>query len=262
MASLVTHYHDYNRPLLDALAERMGPALDLRDMPAVDTAWTLLASEADLGLVTPLLLGQRESDMAILGGACVAAVGATGEWLLYFREGLRSIETVGYFGERGIHTIVAEIVLKEKFGLRPRMLRVKGDATQALASVDALLTIDAEQRGGLVSPSHIDLIDEWFDMTQLPLVREVLLVWETRMQDAIDAAVRGAGELVDDEALHALDLKMQGRNAATETEALPGHYRYRFTEDAVEGLRAFFQMAFFHGLHRDIPDIMFWTEVP
>ncbi len=260
MASLVTQKHEYNQSLLDALQQAMGPTLDLRDLPASETAWTLLESEADLALASPLLYGQREGDMTILGGACVAAVGATGEWLLHFHEGLRSIDTVGYYGERGMHTIVAEIILKEKYGMQPRLLQVKAGAEEAMASVDALLTTDDTQRAGFSSPSHIDVIDEWFDMTQLPLVREIILGWESRMDAAIDTAVRTAGEVVDTEALHQLDLKMQGRNAATETEALPGHFRYRFTEDAVEGLQVFFQMAFFHGLHRDIPDFAFWTE--
>ncbi|MBE0644089.1 MAG: hypothetical protein IH600_08415 [Bacteroidetes bacterium] len=260
MPSFVTQTHEYNRALLDAIAQAMGPTLDLRDLPPSETAWTLLESEADMALASPLLYGQREGDMAILGGACVAAVGATGEWLLHFHEGLQSIETVGFYGERGLHTIVAEIVLKEKYGMKPRLLQVHGPAEEAMSLVDALLTTEGEQRSGFTSSSHIDVIDEWFDMTQLPLVREIVIGWEARMDAAIDAAVRQAGDAIDTEALHVLDMKMQGRNAATETETLPGHFRYRFTEEAVEGLQVFFQMAFFHGLHRDIPDFAFWVE--
>lgn len=260
MATLVTQINEHNRVLIDALALSMGPMLTLRDMPASEAAWTLFESEADFALASPLLYGQRESDMTLLGGACVSAVGATGEWLLHFNSGLHSIETVGYFGERGMSTMLAEIVLKEKFGMAPRLLQVSGEAQQALASVDALLTTDDLQRTGFDSPSHIDIIDEWFDMTQLPLVRELFIGWETRMDAVIDAAVRSAGELVDAEALHAVEVMMEQRDTLLETEAIPAHFRYRITEDALEGLEAFLQMAFFHGLHRDIPDIVFWKD--
>ncbi|MFZ1730325.1 MAG: MqnA/MqnD/SBP family protein [Bacteroidota bacterium] len=260
MSILVTQYHDHSRALIDALALAMGPTLEPRDLPASEVAWALFESEADLALASPLLYGQRESDMTLLGGACVAAVGATGEWLLHFNSGLHSIQTVGFFGERGMPTMLAEIVLKEKFGMAPKLLQVGGDAQQALATVDALLTTDDLQRSGLDSPAHIDVIDEWFDMTQLPLVREIFIGWKTRMDASIDAAIRSAGDLVDTEALHAVEVLMEDRNTLLETEAVPSHFRYRLTEDAIEGLEAFLQMAFFHGLHRDIPDVVFWAE--
>jgi predicted solute-binding protein len=265
MPSLVARYHEHNRRLLEELQLAAGPGMEMRDLTPTEASWTLLESETDLGLISPLLFGKRESDLALMGGACVAAVGATAEWLLHFRSGLRSIDTVGYFGDRGMPSILAEILLKEKYGMFPRMQQLPMPtealpATALLASVDAVLSTGESQRDGFESTPHLDVIDEWFDLTQLPLVLEVFIGWESRMDAAIDAAIRAAGETADAEALHSVDLLLQGRNAATEREILPGHFRYRFTEEVIEGLQAFFQMAFFHGLHRDIPGFVFWSE--
>ena len=265
MATIVARYHDHNRRLLEELQLAAGPVLTMEDLTASEASWSLAESMTDLALVSPLFFGKRESDVALMGGACVAAVGATGEWLLHFHRGLRSIGTVGYFGERGMATILAEIILKEKYGMHPRLqqLPTPADAAASRAlfdSVDALLTTGDAQRAHIDSPSHIDIIDEWFDMTQLPLVREVFIGWETRIDAAIDAAIRTAGEAADNEALRQLDAKMQGRGSDSELEALPAHFRYRFTEDVAEGLEEFFRLAFYYGLHRDIPDFVFWTE--
>lgn len=263
MPTFAARYHENNRILLEELQRVSGPGLDAHDLADADASWKLQESETDLALLSPLFFGKRESDLALLGGACVAAVGATGEWLLHFHAGLRSIRTVGYFGERGMPTILAEIVLKEKYGMHPRMQPLPAPSAAVpldalLATVDALLTTSDAQRADLASPSHIDLIDEWFDMTQLPLVREVFIGWEARLNAGIDAAVRAAGERADADALQRVEEKMHDGDALDARESIPAHFRYRYTEDVVEGLQMFFQLAFFYGLHRDIPDFVFW----
>lgn len=265
MPRLVARIHEHNRRLLEELQLAAGPGLDLQDLPPAEASWTLAEAETDIALVSPLFFGKRESDVALLGGACVAAVGATGEWRLHFHGGMRSIGTVGYFGERGIAVIVAEILLREKYGMSPRMQKLPAPdgahSAQALFdTLDAIVTTDETQRAGLSAPGFIDLIDEWFDMTQLPLVREVFIGWESRLDATFDSAVQAAGQAADEAALRHIDETMQGRNAETETELLPAHFRYRFTEDVLEGLQTFFHLAFYYGLHRDIPDLIFWSD--
>ena len=263
MPSLAAHFTDRNRHLLEALSHEAGATLIPRNCETGEAEHLLEESETDVALVSPLFFGRRESDLALLGGACVAAVGATGEWLLHFHRGLRDIRTVGYFGLPGMETMLAEILLREKYGMSPRMQRLPEPSASRPAgmlfdSVDALLTRGAGERSELVTTSHIDLIDEWFDMTLLPLVHEVFIGWETRVDSGLDAAIRVAGAAADDAAVREIDAKLAGRGSDSETEALPAHFRYRFTEDVLEGMQVFFQLAFAYGLHRDIPDLVFW----
>jgi len=247
-----------NHALLEAIDSETGPLLERLSLSCADVEWKLLEGEADIALASPLVFAKREGDLAILSGACVAAAGATREILLQFNTGLRRIRTLGFYGEPGLETMLTEIILKEKYGMHPRFFPMQRSPEEALAAVDAVLfTPDAPQQPS-ADASVLDIVDEWFDMTQLPFVREILISWEARLDAAMDDAVRRAGAAVDTRILAEIDEQMSGRGTESGTESLPAHYRYRFTPDAQEGLQSFFQMAFYHGLHRDIPNFTFW----
>lgn len=249
-----------NHLLLEAIDLETGPLLERLSLSGADVEWKLLEGEADIALASPLVFAKREGDLVILAGACVAATGATGDILLQFNTGLRRIQTVGFYGEPGLETMLTEIILKEKYGMHPRFFPMQRAPREALAAVDAVLFTPDAVRQPSAGAAVIDIIDEWFDMTQLPFVREILIAWEARMDAAMDDALHRAGDAVDTHALEVVDEQMRGRGTEFGTESLPAHYRYRFTPDALEGLQSFFQMAFFHGLHRDIPNITFWTR--
>lgn len=260
MPILSTQEHDRNRALLHMLDSELGPVLDRIEQSPADSAWKLLEGEIDLALVSPLVFAQREGDLTLLDGACVAATGATGEIILQFRQGLREISTVGFYGDTGLDTMLAEIVLKEKYRMHPRFFPMTREPAEALAAVDALLYPAGAAMQSAEGFATLDMVDEWFDLTQLPFVREVFVAWEARVDTALDEAVRSAGSGADAEILRMLDEEMRGRGSSEDaTASLPAHYRYRFTPDAQEGLQSFFQMAFFHGLRGDIPNFTFWS---
>ncbi len=260
MPILSAQEHDRNRSLLEAMDRELGPSLDRIEQSPADSAWKLLEGEIDLALVSPLVFAQREGDLAVLNGACVAATGATGEITLQFRQGLREISTVGFYGDPGLESMLAEVILKEKYRLHPRFFQMTRPPSEALAAVDALLYPSGDPVQQMQGFATMDMIDEWFDLTQLPFVREMIVAWESRMDSAMDDAVRRAGDEVDTEVLRQLDEEMRGRGSSEDaTASLPAHYRYRFTADAQEGLQNFFQLAFFHGLRGDIPNFTFWS---
>lgn len=258
MPILTAQEHARNRDLLAAIDAEAGPGYERLDQSPDDVAWKFLEGEADLALASPLVFAKREGDLAMLSGACVAAAGATDEIILQFNTGLRRIDTVGYYGEPGLETMLTEIILKEKYGMHPRFFPMKREPGSALAAVDAVLFIPGPQQRQGGSATALDMIDEWFDLTQLPFVREVLIGWEARMDQQTDDAMRRAGEAVDAQVLETIDEQMRGKGTQTGRESIPAHYRYRFTPDAQEGLQSFFHMAFYHALHRDIPNFSFW----
>jgi len=258
MPILTAQEHARNRVLLDAIDVEAGPGYERLDQSRDDVEWKFLEGEADLALASPLVFAKREGDLALLAGACVAATGATDEIILQFNTGLRRIDTVGFYGEPGLETMLTEIVLKEKYGMHPRFFPMKREPGSALAAVDAMLFIPGDEHEPTGDATALDIIDEWFDMTQMPFVREVLIGWEARMDQTIDDAMRRAGEAVDAQVLESIDEQMRGKGTETGRESIPAHYRYKFTPDAQEGLQSFFHMAFYHGLHRDIPNFTFW----
>ncbi|MCZ7554975.1 MAG: hypothetical protein M5R41_01060 [Bacteroidia bacterium] len=258
MLSLVYHRSGRNGELIEAVRRAAEDGITLHEALPAHVDWMLLEQQADAALASPLLYGQREGDLVLLPGASLTASGATADVFLHFREGLKTIATLGYYGEADINTMLAQVILKEKYGMAPRLSRLTQPPAEALTVVDALLLAQKEDAPAALPQSAIDLYDEWFDMTQLPFVREVFLAWEAMVTPEFAEAVRTAGEMLDDAALRQLEHHMEHERPEVETSTIPPHYRYRFTDDAGEGLRMFFQLAFFHGLHRDIPDFRIW----
>lgn len=259
MPILTAREHDRNRALLEAVDSFAAGSIERTTHSIADTSWNLLEGEVDMALASPLLFSQREADLVLLEGACVAAIGATGELRLQFRQGLRQFQTVGFYGTPGVDTMLAEIILREKYRMRARFVAVQQPPEQALDTVDALLFPIGWENQPLEEYPMLDIVDEWFDMTQLPFIREVVLAWESRMDPDLNDVFLQAGMETDLAVLAQLDERMLGRGSATNTESLPAHYRYRFTDDAQEGLKQFFHHAYYHGLHRDIPNFTFWS---
>ncbi len=258
MTSLVYHRSHRNSNLAAEVQLAGEGSIALVDEQPARVDWMLLEHQAEAALASPLLYGKREGDLVLLPGACLTASSATGDVFMHFREGLKTIATLGYYDEPDIDTMLAQVILKEKYGMAPRLVKVTQAAEVALTTVDALLLARNEDDPAAPPQSGIDLYDEWFDMTQLPFVREVFLAWDTMITPELVSAIEQAGARMDEAALRALELAMELHAATLETSAIPAHYRYKFTDDADEGLRMFFQLAFFHGLHRDIPEFRIW----
>jgi predicted solute-binding protein len=260
MTSLVYQKTRENDRIVQEAGRLLGDGMQAHDDSPERVEWLLLEHQADVALTSPLLYGKRQSDIVLLPGACLLAGGATGDVFLHFRAGLHSIETLGYYDETNIDTMLAQVLLQEKYGMTPRLLRMSQTPVEALSTVDALLLEKGRHEEMASHAASLDLYDEWFDMTQLPFVRQVFLAWETAVTTAFASALEHAGNALDTGALRGLEHAMEHDWPSMETSSIPPHYRYRFTDDAGEALRTFFQLAFYHGLHRDIPDFRIWEE--
>ncbi|HOJ03700.1 MAG TPA: hypothetical protein PK916_06835 [Bacteroidota bacterium] len=261
MMTFVHSAHKRNSALLSTFMAESGSTLFLEPtMPLGDAEWQFTEGVADGGLLSPLAYGKREGEVVLLPGACLAAYAGTGDIRLLFRGGLKSFATLGHYHEPDLELMLAQVLLKEKYGMEPRLLRVKGEVAEVMPAVDALLLGTRDADRAVHGYDGLDMIDEWFDMTQLPFVREVFMAWEHRVDPAVVTAVGRAGEILDEQALREVEKLLQQHDEGPLLSAMPAHYRYRLDDDAMEGLRQFFQFAFYHGLHRDIPDFRVWES--
>jgi len=97
-------------------------------------------------------------------------------------------------------------------------------------------------------PSNkLDLVDEWYDLTELPYVHGF---WAFR-----------------EEVLEELDFKQIERQSLSQTGMLAKFgddaeylesFRYELNEGALRGLSEFYRMAFYHGIMKEIPDVRFF----
>jgi predicted solute-binding protein len=261
MLTLALSPEGFNAPLIEAIASHLGESVLMRSYQrAFDAEWQLREGECDLALVSPLVFAYQQADFSFVPDAAIAAVSATGDLLLVFKPGLHHFETLAVRAADGIDAMLAQIILREKFHMHPRSILYKDSPEQALESCDAVLVRVHDDDGFLATHvESIDLIDEWFDMVQLPLLRQVFIGWDRRLiPDVCDRLAAACAE-VDARSIDSLREQLKDGFAADSLHAIPGHYRYFLDDEAIEGLNRFFQLAYFHGLHRDIPAFKIWA---
>lgn len=224
----------YARPLADALAHSPGIRTQV-DVPA-RLALGLRDRSLRGALLTPIDYARDSSAYLVAPGAVVASHGPSGPVTLQFRHGLRSVATIAVDPSSANEIVLARIVLAEEFGSFPSIVPVQGSVAAMLARADAALLVGGGHDA--VSGAQLDLIEAWAEMTGLPFCFGLWCRSRGMMTqpdiDAVRAAHRRAQELAD------------------QSDAA---FQYLPTDDTVEGLRAFLQYAFYHGVLPDVPDV-------
>jgi predicted solute-binding protein len=232
--------------------------LDFEPQDRVD--WRFREDLCGVALVPPLVYGSAGSGHLVIPGASVSAVGATGDSLLAFRQGVPDLRRIAYTPHPFLDLTLAGIVLKEKYGANPEFIETHGTLDGNLANFDAVLLDEAQLPVAGHDPvGTLDLVDEWFDMTQLPYVHAVFAGQETLVTPEIAEAVRRSGERADSKGLALLEEEMAGKLGPDDMHAMHAHYRFGMDADIVESIETLFRLAFFHGFHHDVPDLMIWT---
>ncbi len=251
--------------LAETLAfEAESAGIQTLNLPEEEVAVRFGDHESDLALINPLVYARNQSECSILSGAAISSVGPTGEILLYFNEGLHHFETVGCEDVSSLEAMLAAVILRERYNMTPKFGEFHGTVDEGLQRFDAVVFVRNTESETVNDVHVIDLVDEWYDMTQLPFVRSLLIGWTHRVSERMDAHVRSAGQSADSRALRALEESMKGTMTPDALHSIPGHWRFLFDEDAQEGLNQFFRYAFYYGLHRDIPLLNIWKfgEMP
>jgi predicted solute-binding protein len=262
MPKISIHTSDRTHSLVKAIESQLGDTnVELLVRTAKEAQWVFSNADSEYALVSPLEYAAHQSDYSILTGACVSAVSATADILLVINKGLKTIGSLAVAGDSEFETVLAQIVLKEKFGLAPVIRSLSADILSSLHMHDAVLLTREDAASVNLEPyAVLDLVDEWFDLTQMPLVREIVIGWNDKIEPHIDAIVRAAGIRADANALEALQETANEQLPGDDIYLLPGHYRYLMDEGAEDSLNAFYRLAFFHGFLRDIPQLNFWIE--
>ena len=184
------------KPLIYNLAE-LAPNVELSlDLPS-RLADDLAAARLDVALI-PCIEFFHDPAYSIVSDACIACRGPVYSVKLFSRTPIERIETLAL--DEGSRTSVAlvRILLKERFGVEPRLEPLPIGASAADAQTDAVLLIGdrAMRSPGGPYAAVWDLGDEWCRWAELPFV---FAMWTARagvelgdLGDALSAA-RDAG---------------------------------------------------------------------
>ena len=165
------------KPLVYSL-ERLAPEIELLfDFPS-RLADDLAAARLDVALI-PTVEFFRDPKYSIVSDACIACHGPVLSVKLFCRKPFAEIQTLALDDGSRTSVALARILLKERFGLEPRLERLPVDASLDDTQADAVLLIGdraIHSRPGKFAAVW-DLGDEWCRWSELPFV---FAMWTAR----------------------------------------------------------------------------------
>jgi chorismate dehydratase len=168
------------RPLMFALPQFLPEAEIIADFPS-RLADGLCASRFDVALI-PSVEYFRQPGLRIASDAVIACDGPVRSVKVFGRVPVERVETLALDEGSRTSAALAQILLRERFDLKPRLLPLPLESSPDNCPADALVVIGDR---GMFAPAEEfafvwDLGEEWSRWTGLPFV---FALWAARPQD-------------------------------------------------------------------------------
>ena len=226
-----------------------GPQRDLVDLsfsiPSVCSR-ELELGHVEIGLV-PIAEIARQG-LEIVPGVGIACFGAVRSILLISKCPIREIKTFAADSSSRTSVQLARIILRERYGVTPRIISFEPDLERMLSAADAALIIgDPALRidPGALPYEYLDLGEEWRLLTGLPMV---FAAWGGKRGvpfAALEKITRGSyaygAERIDD--IISREHHKRGISRELATQYLKKHIRYVLGAQEEKGLETFLEMA-------------------
>jgi chorismate dehydratase len=155
-------------------------AFDLRFALPSECADQLASGQADIGIVPVIEMARQRLDY--FPGTGIACHGPVRSILLISKVPYREIRTLATDSGSRTSAMLAQVILAERFGVKPQVFSHPADLAKMFEQADAALLIgDAALRVDPVTLPFqtLDLGAEWVAMTSLPMV---FAVWAGRKE--------------------------------------------------------------------------------
>lgn len=264
---LAAYDASFHKPLLFGLDRPDAPFELQIDIPARNALKLRdRAENTKCAFLSPIDYARHGAEYCIVPGICTASSGKSDTIQLVLKSDLRNIERIAVDIRFTSEVILAKIILMEKYRNLPSsrselvFIPTAPDISGMLAKADAALIVNDKPRTAVPAGAFaIDLIEEWTDMTDLPYVlgfwvgREEELT-EEEVRALLDAKRNGTGlrSQIAQAIAHQHNLSLE------ETEEYISSFSYDFSEREEESLAEFIELAYYHGVIGDIPEIRFF----
>lgn len=219
-------------------------------VPPSQVAAGLAAGELDAGLVPSAAL-QLIPGLSVVPGLCIASQREVKSVLLVSRVPFAAIRTLALDESSRTSAVLVQLLLAERFGVRPAVAPFRPDLEAMLATADAALLIgDPALHVDRSRYEVIDLAAEWRALTGLPFVFAVWAVTDAAAGSDLPrllAASLAAAE-ADMPALVAAAAAHGGLPAGEVRTYFERHLSYRLGDAERASLDEFFRRAHRHGL--------------
>lgn len=229
------------------------------------------SSDADIGLV-PVVALARQHDLVVIPGQAIACRGPVRSILLISKKPMEEITSFAADEGSRTSTILAQILLARRHGVRPRVRPYppKLDdmldlADAALIIGDPALRIDPERREWRGQPLHIyDLGAAWVEMTGAPMVYAVWavkkLVADPALTEMFAASAEFGRQHIED--IVAAESKARELPADLVRRYLTHHIHFRFGDEERRSMELFLRQAYELGLVERPRDLRYVETEP
>lgn len=163
------------KPLIEGLEERLGVALNRGslhlDLPS-HLATHLTQGQLDIALIPSVEFFRGPSDWSIVSDACIACRGPVRSVQLLFNRTPSQVQTLALDEGSRTSAALSQVMLFERFGIRPKLNPLPITADYHRCEADAVLII-GDRAMQVDSSQYVetwDLGEHWWQWTGLPFV--------------------------------------------------------------------------------------------
>lgn len=256
----------YLKPLLVGLDNVDSPFELIVDSPAMNAVKLSKRSEGiKNAFLSPIDYARYGGEYCIVPNICVSSFRNRNSIKLFIKPKISNVESIAVDVRFASEIVLANIILKEKFKNLPSHNKIKiiptaSNLDEMFAKTDAILYVsEFPEKVDLSSEFSIDLIEEWYDMTELPYV---FGFWVGREEDTTEEELQAFFDAKNKGMLS----KQQIISKASADYRLEyqvvydylSEFSYDFGESEKESLSEFIHYAYYHGIITDVPEIRFF----
>ncbi|MBI5020794.1 MAG: hypothetical protein HZB59_05105 [Ignavibacteriales bacterium] len=229
----------YAQPLFAAL--KNNGTFSLVCDSSAQLAIKLRAKNIDGAFLSPIDYAKDYSLYKILPEAAAVSGENSNSIFLFFNENIQEINSIAFDPSSASEIVLAGIIFSEKYDTKPKLIPVSMDSLTALKHYDSFLAVGDIALSLKDKTNKIDLVDEWLDISGLPFVHGF---WVGREDQLTHEEIK-------------IIIEAERNKAAAKGNIQ--QFQYELTEEAIESIKEFFGMAYYHGILKDIPDVKFFT---
>lgn len=213
----------------------------------------LRLGEVDAGLISSIEF-LRIPSLRIVPGLCIASPKRVRSVVLLSKVPPEEIKSLALDTSSRTSVVLAQLLLRERYGVLPRVTDMNPDMEAMLADHDAALMIgDQSMRARKEGLMILDLAEEWFEWTGLPFV---FALWTVRgdapvlnipggvapfFHKSLEMGMDHIPNIVEEARRHIPWTKLELAEYLTE------NIHYRLGEAEIRSLSLFFEKAVQHG---------------
>ena len=239
------------KPLIHHLGDVLPEARLSLDLPS-RLAQQLRDGQLDVALIPSIELLRSGEPWVVVSDACIACRGPVWSVQLLFRTRPENVKTLALDEGSRTSAALAQILLRDRFGIRPKLVPFPIGSEAESIEADAVLVIGDRALAGWGDAFQEvwDLGDQWCRSAELPFV---FAMWVARpsvetaelaagLEAARDAGLRAAGEIAIEQAAR------YGLTSAECFDYFTRFLHFRLGQRERQGLKLFYHRAVDVGL--------------